>query len=356
MTKTVWGDDDDSDYSELSNQNVASDNSYVDQQIGVIYGDTAFHRIESVYHINQGDPPDQKHEIALNHLEGGNPRFAEEVLDDLLHNGHATSERAYYYVLAVLSDRSLNEIPGDVFNKIAAACRTCKNLTLDSWHEALDVVWQLLRSMRDEIDDRLDPGRIQDTLDKFLALPSPRQAEITRNLDMVLGGVIQHRLDAADAKRVVTERMKPNRVNRAWKFFQPDPAKPRKAVMSSLKAEAEQWRRVWGGGLTFAIGILALLSSLGQISTVLGAMLLGVGGYLVLHHGVEHEVLGKSGSDARSSSTSLRPHQGNRLRRGTGCQRNSSSRSTQSSTSGSGRRVPTWMATGREILRASGHT
>jgi hypothetical protein len=291
MTKTVWGDDDDADYSELSNQNVASDNSHVDQQIGVIYGDAAFHRTESVYQINQGDPPDRKHEVALNHLEAGNSRPAEEMLDDLLRNGHATSERAYYYVLAVLSGRSLNEIHGDVSNNIVAAYRTCNNLTPDSWHEALDVVWQLLWSMHDEIDGRLDSGHLQDTLDKFLALPSPRQAEITRHLDMVLSGVIQHRLDAADAKRVVTERMEPNRVNRAWKFFQPDPAQPRKAAVSSSKAEAVQWRRVWGGGLLFVIGMLSLLSSLGQISAVLGAMLLGVGGYLTLRHGVEREVL-----------------------------------------------------------------
>lgn len=291
MTRTAW-EDNDSDYPELSNQNVASDNSHVGQQIGAIYGETAFHRQEFVYNISQGDPPDRKHEVALNNLEGGNSRFAEEVFVNLLHECHVTSERVYYYVLAALSDRSLNEIHGDVSDNIAVAYKSCQNLVLDPWRGALEVVWQLLGCMRHEVDGRLDADRLQSTLDRFAALPSPRQSEITRHLDMILSGVIQNRLDAADAKRVVKERMEPDRVHRAWKFFQAKPAPPRKAAVQPSKAETVQWRRVWGGVLALVLGVLTLLPILGRIGAVLGVLLLGVGGYLVLRHGVEREVLG----------------------------------------------------------------
>jgi hypothetical protein len=129
----------------MDNRNVASDGSRVDQQVGVHVGDTAFHN-ERIYHINQGDPPERRHEVALAHLVGGTPRFAEQLLGELLWSGFATTERAYHYFLAVLSDRSFNDIHTDIVN----AGKICKSLPQDEWRDVFDVVWQLLEYVRKE--------------------------------------------------------------------------------------------------------------------------------------------------------------------------------------------------------------
>lgn len=296
MTRQLWEQDiDDYDDYEVSNQNVASDHAHVDQQIGAIYGDAAFHRHESVYHINQADPPARRYRVALNHLDGGIPRLAEETLGELLREGHTTSEGSYYYVLAVLSDRSLSEITGPVFHRIVAAYRTCSQLPPDQWRDAMEVVWQLLWCMHQQADASLDAGRLQEAQRRFTALPADRQTEITRHLAMILSGMTQSRLEATDARRVVQERMEHDRIKRAWKFFQPVPASPRQVVVQPPKPTLQHQLRLGGGGLVFGAGLLVALVVAAQVAAVLEAvvalLLLGAGGYLALRYGVEREVL-----------------------------------------------------------------
>ena len=73
---------------------------------------------------------------------------------------------------------------------------------------------------------------LQKVTDRFASLPPSRRDEIQRHLRMLLNGAIQDCLDGVDEQRIVTERMRVNRPERAWKFFQPDPAAPRKFVQA----------------------------------------------------------------------------------------------------------------------------
>ncbi|SFB48485.1 hypothetical protein SAMN05216266_113148 [Amycolatopsis marina] len=275
----------------MDNQNVASEGAYVEQQVGVQYGDSTFHHHESVYNFHQGDSPERKHDVGLNHLAGGTPRFAEKIFGSLLWDGHATTERAYYYLLSVLSDRSLHEIHGDLLTGIVDARKICCSLQQDGWRNAFDMVWRLLRYMRHEVDDRLDGGGLQDALDAFGSLPDERQYEITRHLDMVLGGVIQERLEAAQAHHVVTKRMQVNRRSRAWKFFEQDPARPRRFAAPAKKAEQGDWGRALVGGFFVLLGVAALFAGRFSPGVVLGVLLLAAGGYLVVVHGSARESL-----------------------------------------------------------------
>lgn len=275
----------------IDNQNTATDGAHVDQQIGAHYGDTAFH-YEYVYNVNRDDPPERRHQVAHNHLTGGTPRFAERLFGELLWNGHATSERAYYYLLSVLSDRSLHDVHGELLTGIVNARKICASLARDTWREAFDVAWRLLRDVRLEVDGQATEEHLQATLSAFGALPAERQDEITRHMDMVIGGVVQERLEAGYARRVVSERMRPGRVARAWKFFQPEPAKPRRYAHAASKAEQGDWVRAVAGGFGVLMGVLSLPSGSFGVGSLVGVVLVAVGGYLLLGQGIEREAAG----------------------------------------------------------------
>lgn len=251
-------------YPNMHNQNVAGDNAHVDQQIGAIFGAT-FHRNQTIYNINQTDPPERKLEVALNHLGGGTPRMAEKILAELVQQGHSSTRHAYYYALAVLSDRSLNEIDNTVYASFRTADLTAKRFAADGWCAALDVVWELTSCVwRQQIGEALDTAVLTKALGNFKDLPKQRQDEITRHLGMVLGGAVQDSLDVVDADRVREERLQPDRAGRAWKFFEPDPAAPRYFVMDRVDIPQADWTRLLAGSFGLLLGLGTFVTSFGN--------------------------------------------------------------------------------------------
>jgi hypothetical protein len=244
----------------VANANVAGGDARVEQQIGAIYGGT-FHRHETTYHIAESDSPERKMEVALNHLRGGTSRMAESIFEGLLHHGTASVRLAYYYALSVLSDRSLNEVGEEVYLKFRAADLTAQRFVPDGWSAALTVVWELISCVwRQEIGETLDADDLATALEHFRALHKDRQGEITRHLAMVLGGALQDSLDAADAQRVREERLQPDRVGRAWKFFEPDPAPPRYFVLQAPAPPASDWVKPVLGGIGVLLGLIFFVS------------------------------------------------------------------------------------------------
>lgn len=258
----------------------------VGQQNAVNYGDTAVHN-ETTYHINQGDPPERRNEVARNFLAAGVPRDAERIFGDLLREGHVTAERAYYYVLSVVSARSCNEVNGELFKNIRDARKLAQSLPHDRWQEAFAVVWRLMRFVRSEVEGERHGENVDDVLAAFAALPSDRQDEIALHLAMILNGVMQSRLESAYAHRVTTQRMSNGRRERAWKFFEPEPALPRKYVAADTKAEQKAWVHAVCGGSVVALGVLAGLGGNSLIGVLLALPLVLGGGFLLLRHGAE---------------------------------------------------------------------
>lgn len=293
MTAPPWPPHPGGPFPHVQNQNVASDQAHVEQQIGAIHGNTTFHRYQAVYHINQNDPPQQKFKVARNHLRGGTPRFAEEILGDLMRNGYESTEVAYHYVLSLISGRSLNEIDKTVYHAFIGAFRTVKRLPADKWTTALEMVRRLMSLVwRQERTDGgvLDAGSIQDAMSRFTSLPPRRQAEIKRHLDMILSGAIQDHLDTVDDRRVATERMGGGRAERAWKFFEPDPAAPRVFVPYPTRIEPSTWAMAWIGGGFALVGLFSAMATLGNVNvgaTVVGLLAVLGGGLLGARYGIE---------------------------------------------------------------------
>ncbi|NUT92475.1 MAG: hypothetical protein HOY78_10630 [Saccharothrix sp.] len=268
----------------VDNQNVASGGAHVDQQIGVHVGDTTIHHDHRTYHINPDDTPARKQEVARNLLDGGAPRRAEEILDDLLRHGCTSTEWAYLYALAVMSERSIIELSGKLLDRLKAARRICSQEPHDQWSDAFDVVWELLRWARREYGGQDDSGRDY-AFGLLQALPIPRQAEIFRHLDAIIKDVQDERWEADLKARMLKERTVPERKSLSEKFFEPDPAEPkpypRPPLRPSVKASASAALGVVG----LVVGVTLLVLGPFRAALLLDLGLLTLGGHLIVRYG-----------------------------------------------------------------------
>ncbi|MFD1148989.1 hypothetical protein [Saccharothrix hoggarensis] len=273
----------------IDNRNVASDGAHVDQQVGFQIGDTTIHHDRRTYHINQGDPPERRHEVARNLLAGGTPRRAEELFSALLfREGRITTERTYYYALSVMSERSLTELSGELLDHIREAHRMCLSHPLDAWSEALGVVWGLLCRVRWEYGGRVE-GERTDVVVALRALPFVRQEEIARHMDVILSGLVQEWWESDLKLHMMRERTVPDRAAQSRKFFEAAPAVPRPYPPDPVPAAPGDRTRVFFGCVAVLAGLAVLLAGPFRMGVLAELLLLGAGSYLVLRYGVAIE-------------------------------------------------------------------
>jgi hypothetical protein len=216
-----------------------------------------FHRDSTVYHVTSEDPPERRFEVAKNHLAGTSPRIAESLLGECVRTGFGSSEVAYYYALATLSERSLHQLGPNELEHMRTALSIAERGARDEWHRAISVIRDLLQCVIEQETSREpDSHTLATVLTWFTDLEQSRQEEITRHLDMITGGALQDQADRVMATAVEQERMSGHRAERAWKFFQPEPAEPR-WVDPYFAASSSP--RAWGLLVPGALGFVACL-------------------------------------------------------------------------------------------------
>ncbi|APU15442.1 MULTISPECIES: hypothetical protein [Actinoalloteichus] len=263
-------------------RNEARDGATVGQQIGALYGN-AVHN-ENVYNLDPGDIPERRHEVARNFLAGGTPRPAERILGELLSTGEGTTQRAYHYFLAVVSDRSFHDIKTEHVDSISDARKMLALLRHDEWSAAFEVVWEFLTFARMRMQGEADDS--SQVVASFKTLPDARQEEIHLHLQMILGTAEQASLDAARAQRITIERFRPGRRARAWKFFEPDPATPRLSVPPASVPEPGTWPRMIIGLLLTGFGLWQAMAGSTMAGFLVFLPLVAVGGHLAVKHGI----------------------------------------------------------------------
>lgn len=241
--------------------NVAND-SNVDAQFGYVEGDAVFHKHETIYQVHNSDSPEDKFTVARNHLNGGIPRVAEDLIGQVLDTGLVSAEIAYYYALSVLSERSLNQLGGPELDKLIRALLVAKDLPNDQWQEALNVVRRLLYCVMPDGVKEAPKGMLQTVVEDLERISYPRRTEIIRHLDMIFDGATQDELDRLNAETVASERRAGDRSGRAWIFFHPQPQEPSRAAPLPLdngQAKSTAWLGV-GLGTGMFIGLIVLAS------------------------------------------------------------------------------------------------
>jgi hypothetical protein len=268
----------------IDNQNIASDNAHVDQQIGVQYVESVFHNA-TIYTESATDTAERKHEVALAYLTGGVPRRAEDLFGKLVFNGHQSTERTYYYVLSVLSERGFGDLTPELATDIHHAWKICASLPEDDWTCAHRVV----RSLLDHVHSNNGDGSFT-AVTAFGGLPAERQDEISRHLALLVDGVVEHQLDAERKHKVGVERFSMNRVGRAWKFFEPDPAPPTQYQPRMSIPDFNDRRPAVIGGLVAVLSFVGLFFGPMSLPFWGGVLLLVAGCSVMARYGIEHTV------------------------------------------------------------------
>lgn len=262
----------------------ASGQAYVGHQTGVHIGDVLHGA--SFYTTMSGDPPERKQEVAQAHLDGGNPREAEEILRALFKDRHLTTERVYLFVLAVLSGRSFTEITAPLSDEIHHAMRTAGLHPRDQWSEALDVIDILLRYAHSEYGEDAVAPDLAAALKQFSELDEQRQNEIDRHLGQILSGTVQERIAGERKYHVAEARMSGDRVGRAWKFFEADPRPPVKWLTPPIRAAATEWRDAVLGSVGLVSAIVCIPVVGVTIDAVAGIGLVAVGGLIAVRFAI----------------------------------------------------------------------
>ncbi len=268
----------------VENRNQASGSAQVNHQVGVQFHESVMHDTK-IYNYSTDDPPERKHEVAVALLDGGNPRDAERIFRVLVMGGHITNERAYYYVLSILSERSFIEITAELSEEIHRVRKLVSPLPADRWSEAFAVVTMLLAYAHAEFTG----GAAEKEMTAYHALDGDRQTEIDRHLDLILSGAAQEELSGQRKRTVAEERMGRGRVDRAWKFFEAHPQQPRKYETLPARSDPRDWRFAFLCTAAVVTTLVLVVHEGASASAVIGILLFAIGGYVALRCTVTRE-------------------------------------------------------------------
>ncbi|MBB5081798.1 hypothetical protein [Nonomuraea endophytica] len=217
--------------------------------------------------------------MGLNYLKGDMPRRAETLIRDAAMSGYRSSEAAYYWVLATLSDRSFDHLGPDEFTHLSAASAMAAEFPHDAWRRALNVVIELIHCITEEEENGIpNLARFSAAFAAYQALPKERRDEIHRHLEMILNGWIQDRVEELEAHHVQTMRLSSNRENRVWKFFEPTPTAPRQIRPPAPVLDTGKAVKLVSGALLGGCGavwLVVLMAGANLLTTVLALALVG---------------------------------------------------------------------------------
>jgi hypothetical protein len=213
----------------------ASGNARVGAQFGFVTGDVHY------YHVSDGQSPAERYAVAFRFLEGGASARAADLIKEVVESGYRGGDDAddyddkvtpnhiaFHWMLAVLSGKPLEHLTAGDYTAIRLARTLTAAAALDDqWLTGCNLIDRLLASLRrQEHTGRPEPGLGRLLSDDQL-LTSRCRDRVRRHLDILLEAGQADQQDAYSAEYAINRRMSDDRLNRAWKFFEPTPEEPR---------------------------------------------------------------------------------------------------------------------------------
>ena len=258
--------------------NVATD-SNIGVQAQTVHGDV------TVYQLASDPSPKEKYEVGVCYLDGGMPTRARQLISEAVMLGYVTGEARFHRLLALLSGRTLQQLSPEDLSELRAARVQSPNQAYGPWNDGLRVINHLLDAVKDP------DANIDVILKEFDALGQGQRARILRHLEPFLQGPLKNQLWSRAIKRVEVERMAHQRQDRVWRFFQPQPARPRVRQPSPVTITTVTWLCAGAGTGIFvaAAGYLGMLIVWGGIRAfpILAYLLSIFSGSACLWYGME---------------------------------------------------------------------
>jgi hypothetical protein len=266
----------------------AHDQARVGGMFGVLNGDV------HIYDVAEGATGEQRFATALNLLAGHMPRRAEELIAKAVEQGYTSNRVAYYWALAVLSDRTFDHLDQDEFSALRQLSEIVDPELQDEWLAGVNVITRLInRLIRQQQTGLVDDEELDGTIQDYESLPKGRREEFDRHLDQLKAGAIQDRLDTKYADEVRRLRLDGDRARRAYKFFLPVPRKPVAYTLAEPQSSVVSTRVAQVGGVAAAAAQFIVVSSIllrNPVLALLCAVGVAGGGYLLATGGREYLV------------------------------------------------------------------
>lgn len=262
----------------VTSHNVAGEGATVGAQAQTIHGDV------HVYTLASGASPKEKYEVGVRYLDGGMPTRARELIDEAVIGGHRSGEVHFHWLLAMLSGRTLQQIPEEELSMLRAAPKLFLSVPDDAWTDGVRVIERLLGSPRTPDADATVVEKELDQLDEV------QRDMIIRHLELLLTGPAYDRTWTCVFEQARSEQTGGERLDRVWQFFHPTPAGARVRWPDPVVVTVGDWVRCGAATVLLAVGtgILAALSGLeNPLGTVVGLLLAGLGGTACVRNGLE---------------------------------------------------------------------
>ncbi|MEU8080312.1 hypothetical protein AB0B31_33255 [Catellatospora citrea] len=232
--------------------NNAGDNANVGVQAGTV------HEI-NFYGGEDSASPEDKFSHGMKYLAAGMPGRARELIDAAIVAGHENSKVWFYWLLALLSDRTMRQIDEQDLARLRAVHHRLPTHG-NAWAEALRTVLHLFDAVR------APAAEARVVLKELDDLGDLQRDLILRHLNLMLDGQLDNEVWDRTMERVDAGRMANRRTERVWMFFEPRPATPRIRVVEPVRTTFAQ--RLGAAALTtvmaFAVFTLTWLVSSGD--------------------------------------------------------------------------------------------
>ncbi len=222
--------------------------------------DTIHGGVHNYYHVPPDATPEEKADIALKYLESGQATTARRLLSEVVVHIDDDPSIWFRWLLAFFSGRTLWELsPEDRESLRSARVRTAELDRDTPWSRGIDVILRL-------VDVTLAHNEDAEAIDTALAdldrLDELERREVLRHLERVLQGPLKDAVWHRDLAEAMLHRGVGRRGDRVWKFFEPEPARPRTRPVRPAGASAE-FRALTGLVTVAALAAAGYLAWLG---------------------------------------------------------------------------------------------
>jgi hypothetical protein len=210
------------------------------------------------YQIPHDASPDEKFRIARRCLASGQATTARKLMAEVaVHLPHSTRVW-FWWLLAFFSGRTLWELSREDREQWAAALGQIDELPRNRWSPGIDVIRRLAAAGRSPSEAAASEVMLDlDNLDAAM------RNDVLRHLERVLQGSLKDDLWDTDVRQATDGQNADRRQERVWKFFEPNPERPRTRPVrpSDVSSSSVAFVSVMGivaAGAAGRIGWLAL--------------------------------------------------------------------------------------------------
>ncbi|MCA2191017.1 hypothetical protein [Nonomuraea cavernae] len=191
--------------------------------------------------------PQETFKVGLNSLRGGMAQEAREhIRDAVILRDYVNGRSCFYLLLALLSGRTLQQVPPNEIAMLRCVRSALKDD--DEWTDAIKLVDHLLTSRPTE-------GGAADVEKELQELTDEQRNDVLQHMEMFLDSSAEDALWARAFDEARSDRWAKDRLRRAWKFFQPEPAGARVRPADPVRIRPGTWT---GATVTTALALVTV--------------------------------------------------------------------------------------------------